>query len=459
MFADANSFLSQGRRSSERMWHEALCFRSSVTPLAMTSYRRSLKCVIPSKRVPTCCVRGTTNLPMPFDRRWYNPRRRKRKFHHPLKPARRWIQHEGYNYFDCHSKDYFMLISYNILGDNNASKHGELYRNIPLDIMDWNSRKRFIFREIDSLNGDLLCLQEVDNYEDISAYLKRKGYIGHYKCRTGWAKDGCALFWKAERFKLLEADNIEFRSFGLRDNVAQLLVFELSEGNPRRLVVGNIHVLFNPKRGDIKLGQIYRFLLKATQLSEKWGGIPVVLAGDFNSTPKSAIYDFLSTSKLKVDMHNRRKLLEQNNFQFAPCDLSALINYWTGKELENGSPHSLITHDLNLQSSYATVKSTAMTRDCLGEPLATSYHSKFLGTVDYIWYSTGLACTRVLDTLPLDTLRTLGGLPCQDIGSDHLSLVAEFVFTESKELEIGLTYESSNDEGIQQQPRVGRDYN
>ncbi|XP_042397142.1 carbon catabolite repressor protein 4 homolog 3-like isoform X1 [Zingiber officinale] len=447
IFADADPFVSQGRRSSERMWHEVLCFRSTVTPLAMMSHRRSLKCVIPTKRVPACCVKGTPDLPMPFDRRWSNPRRRKGEFHHSLKPVRRWIQGEGCNHFDCHSKDYFMLISYNILGDNNASKHGELYHNIPLDIMNWNSRKRFIFHEIDSLNGDLLCLQEVDNYEDISAYLKRKGYIGHYKRRTGWAKDGCALFWKAERFKLLEADNIEFRSFGLRDNVAQLLVFELSKGNPRRLVVGNIHVLFNPKRGDIKLGQIYRFLLKATQLSEKWGGIPVVLAGDFNSTPKSAIYDFLLTSKLKVDMRNRRKFLEQNNFQFASCNLSALNYYWTGKELANGSPHSLITHDLNLQSSYATIKSTAMTRDYLGEPLATSYHSKFLGTVDYIWYSTGLTCTRVLDTLPLDTLRMLGGLPCQDIGSDHLSLVAELVFTESKEIEIRSTDESSNDEG------------
>ncbi|KAG6534540.1 hypothetical protein ZIOFF_008443 [Zingiber officinale] len=412
IFADADPFVSQGRRSSERMWHEVLCFRSTVTPLAMMSHRRSLKCVIPTKRVPACCVKGTPDLPMPFDRRWSNPRRRKGEFHHSLKPVRRWIQGEGCNHFDCHSKDYFMLISYNILGDNNASKHGELYHNIPLDIMNWNSRKRFIFHEIDSLNGDLLCLQEVDNYEDISAYLKRKGYIGHYKRRTGWAKDGCALFWKAERFKLLEADNIEFRSFGLRDNVAQLLVFELSKGNPRRLVVGNIHVLFNPKRGDIKLGQIYRFLLKATQLSEKWGGIPVVLAGDFNSTPKVCL-----------------------NY------------YWTGKELANGSPHSLITHDLNLQSSYATIKSTAMTRDYLGEPLATSYHSKFLGTVDYIWYSTGLTCTRVLDTLPLDTLRMLGGLPCQDIGSDHLSLVAELVFTESKEIEIRSTDESSNDEG------------
>ncbi|CAN6478833.1 unnamed protein product [Victoria cruziana] len=68
------------------------------------------------------------------------------------------------------------------------------------------------------------------------------------------------------------------------------------------------------------------------------------------------------------------------------------------------------------------------TRDALGEPLATSYHSKFLGTVDYLWYSNGLVPTRVLDTLPIDILQQTGGLPSEKFGSDHLALVSEFAF-------------------------------
>ncbi|RRT72766.1 hypothetical protein GW17_00055185 [Ensete ventricosum] len=316
--------------------------------------------------------------------------------------------------------------------------------------MNWNSRKRLICHEIRRWNADLLCLQEVDRYEDISICIRGKGYVGGYKGRTGGAKDGCALFWKKERFKLLEVDNIEFRSFGLRNNVAQLFVLEkqmmrnkdeswnmqLSEDDQRRVVVGNIHVLFNPKRGDVKLGQVHRLLLKANALSEKWGGIPVVLAGDFNSTPESAIYEFLSTSKLSIALQGRKKGFRQDKCQFVLDDLPCLINDWTGGNLTRAivnSQDSLITHPLHLKSSYASVQRNASTRDSLGEPLATSCHSKFLGTVDYIWYSTGLACTRVLDTLPLDTLRKLGGLPCKDIGSDHLALVAEFKFTGGNE--------------------------
>lgn len=57
-------------------------------------------------------------------------------------------------------------------------------------------------------------------------------------------------------------------------------------------------MLFNPNRGDIKLGQIRLLLRKAHMLSKKWGGVPVVLAGDFNSTPQSAIYKFLSSSEV-----------------------------------------------------------------------------------------------------------------------------------------------------------------
>ncbi len=36
--------------------------------------------------------------------------------------------------------------------------------------------------------------------------------------------------------------------------------------------------------------------------------------------------------------------------------------------------------------SFKFLQGSSRTRDNHGEPLATSYHSKFLGTVDYIWY-------------------------------------------------------------------------
>jgi len=103
------------------------------------------------------------------------------------------------------------------------------------------------------------------------------GYEGIFQMRTGDTSDGCAMFWKSKRFHLLEEDSIDFSEFDLRNNVAQIYVFELNGAH--KLVLGNIHVLFNPKRGDVKLGQIRLLLEKANALAEKWDKIPIVLAG------------------------------------------------------------------------------------------------------------------------------------------------------------------------------------
>ncbi|KAH9722673.1 Carbon catabolite repressor protein 4 [Citrus sinensis] len=250
-------------------------------------------------------------------------------------------------------KGKFVVVSYNILGVENALKHPDLYD------------------------------KEVDHFDDLDDLLQMDGFRGVYKARTGDANDGCAIFWKEKLFTLLHQENIEFQNFGLRHNVAQLCVLKMNQSllesaeesllsmvsQSQSLVVGNIHVLFNPNRGDIKLGQIRLFLEKAYKLSQEWGGIPVLLAGDLNSSPNSALYQFLASS----------------------------------------------------EGSHRT-------RDNLGEPLATSYHSKFMGTVDYIWHTEELVPVRVLETLPVNILRRNGGLPSERWGSDHLALVCELAF-------------------------------
>lgn len=71
-----------------------------------------------------------------------------------------------------------------------------------------------------------MMVQEVDKYYDLMTIMEKVGYLGSYKRRTGDFVDGCATFWKANKFCLLEGESIEFNQFGLRDNVAQLSVLE-----------------------------------------------------------------------------------------------------------------------------------------------------------------------------------------------------------------------------------------
>ncbi|XP_040999291.1 carbon catabolite repressor protein 4 homolog 3 isoform X2 [Juglans microcarpa x Juglans regia] len=360
-----------------------------------------------------------------YSRRWCSTPISRRPLDQDVDDVRDWVEADQ----PLASPDRLTIVSYNILGDRNASKHRDLYSNVPPFYMNWERRKKVICKELMGWNPDIICLQEVDRYYELSDILVKAGYAGSYKRRTGDAADGCAMFWKADEFRLLEGQSIEFKEFGLRDNVAQLSVFEMRKDESRRLLVGNIHVLYNPSRGDVKLGQIRFLLLRAQILSAKWGDAPLVLAGDFNSTPQSAIYKFLSSSKLNILFYDRRNLSGQRSCHPAQVlglkkEVSSpfiimnglLENCWTEEEVEVATGDAgchVLVHPLKLSSSYATVKGSRKTRGSNGEPLATSYHSKFLGTVDYLWYSDGLVPTKVLDIIPFDSLHSTGSLPCK----------------------------------------------
>ncbi|KAK3225342.1 hypothetical protein Dsin_005204 [Dipteronia sinensis] len=353
-------------------------------------------------------------------------------------------------------KDKFVVVSYNILGVENALKHPDLYSRVKPVFLEWDRRKKLICEEINRYNASILCFQEVDRFDDLDDLLQKDGFRGVYKARTGDAYDGCAVFWRDNIFTLLHQEDIEFQNFGLRHNVAQLCVLKIYSNLPeseiheqssiQSLVVGNIHVLFNPNRGDIKLGQVRLFLEKAYKLSEEYGGIPVLLAGDMNSSPQSAIYQFLASSELDIRKHDRRYISGQvelpsnhGDFKFQNRNATGgwmsnsrqLIHRWSDEELRLATGSYGVTqlqHQLKLCSAYFGVPGSCRTRDSSSEPLATSYHTKFMGTVDYIWHTEDLLPVRVLETLPIDTLRRTAGLPCERWGSDHLALGCELAF-------------------------------
>ncbi|XP_011072943.1 carbon catabolite repressor protein 4 homolog 5 isoform X1 [Sesamum indicum] len=370
----------------------------------------------------------------------------------PRKPQcqRKWTYstHDVSNY-----NDRFVIVSYNILGVENATKHPELYRGVSPKYLDWGHRKKLLCKEVKDYQASILCFQEVDHFNDLKEILGSDGFRGLHKARSGETRDGCAIFWKTEQFTLLHEESIEFQRFGLRNNVAQFCVLKMNQDLPstgvtarppcpstsRNFLVGNIHVLYNPKRGDIKLGQMRIFLEKAYELSQEWGCIPVVITGDLNSLPQSAMYQFLASSKLHIQQYDRRHV----SGQIFPSEYAEsqsrrnritrpLMNRWTNEEimLATGSRLSVLRHHLKLCSAYAGVPGTPEVRDKIGEPLTTSYHCLFTGTVDYIWHTSDLVPVRVLETLPICSLKKTGGLPCKKWGSDHLAVACELAFAD-----------------------------
>ncbi|KAG5007603.1 hypothetical protein JHK85_026145 [Glycine max] len=304
--------------------------------------------------------------------------------------SRRWV-FSLKDFSNCMDK--VLVVSYNILGVENASNHPDLYSNIPHSFLEWDRRKRLILEEINNYNASILCFQEVDHFNDLDDLFQNSGFKGVYKANHDKKEsDAC-----------------------------NLTTMTPSTGK-RRFVVGNIHVLFNPNRGDIKLGQVRLLLDKAYKLSQEWGNIPVIIAGDLNSVPQ-----------LDIQLHDRRNMSGQLEIQTNRVFRSQIGDdaRWSVEELRLASGAEGVTrlqHQLKLCSAYSGVPGNHRTRDDIGEPLATSYHSKFMGTVDYIWHSEDLIPVRVLETLPIDTLRRSRGLPSEKWGSDHLAVVCEFAF-------------------------------
>ncbi|KHN06664.1 Carbon catabolite repressor protein 4 like 6 [Glycine soja] len=146
-----------------------------------------------------------------------------------------------------------------------------------------------------SLDRDPSPLPPLDNESSVDLILKST------KMRSGNPVDGCAIFWHKS-----------------------------SLTGSSKVVVCNIHVLYNPNRGEIKLGQVRVLLDKAKAVYKLWNDTPVVICGDFNCTPKSPLYNFISEQKIETATGNaectflEHPLLLRSTYTEAMVDLKGV---------------------------------------------------------------------------------------------------------------------------------------
>lgn len=200
------------------------------------------------------------------------------------------------------SEDERMLkvVSYNLLADSLVDFTYMPY--LDPHIADWEARKTRLLELISELDGDVLCLQEVDRtaYRDFfEPELAEKGYSGIHALRGGDYKDGCALFVRESAATMIscEAVHLKLKDHPTldRDNVCLVAVLDVAG---KKIVLATTHLVFNPKRGDVKLAQLQivtgEIAAKATEVQ----ACGVILCGDFNLTPDSPLYAFLSQGVL-----------------------------------------------------------------------------------------------------------------------------------------------------------------
>ena len=140
------------------------------------------------------------------------------------------------------------------------------------------------------------------------------GYTGIYQKRTGDKNDGCAIFYKVDKLVQDKTRRVSFYMPNIqlmdRDNVALIALLRPKawpEDGPK-LCVATTHLLYNPRRGDIKLAQLGMLLAEIDSMAaitspppthhQKPSYYPVILCGDFNSTPHYPLFNFIKYREL-----------------------------------------------------------------------------------------------------------------------------------------------------------------
>ena len=267
------------------------------------------------------------------------------------------------------------IMSYNILADNNIRQF--LFKGRRLSDISFKNRKKNLLKEISTSNADIICLQEVEDIHSsyIAKYFKKRRYDSYFKRKADPLKaDGCMILWKSERFRLVEqcwgslgveaginyfaADlsivsisevledldkerqmrlrnghplfvqraapkSFNNRFIGFADEMYyhSLVIFALLEDKRTRSksLVVTTHLLFNSKRGHLKLSQLVIIFKAIEMLKSKHEIENVFFCGDFNFVPNSALYHYISNHQFDVkallNEYSNQNLLVKNNYK------------------------------------------------------------------------------------------------------------------------------------------------
>lgn len=291
------------------------------------------------------------------------------------------------------SKGGIRVMQWNTLADGLA-QHGDFLR-VEAHHLAWESRSSRLLRTLEESNADLVCLQEVNRFEDFFLpRMSEMGYVGSFcpkpssPCqRYGFPSDGCALFYRSECFA--QVHPIECVCYGsLVKGSSQRQMMQLAHLKDLRsskeifVVSTHLKAKAGPENESLRREQVTELVkLLSNRVEERTigkegasgesGDVGIVVCGDFNDLPHSPVV------------------------------------------------HAMTSHPLGFRSAYPLNEGFTTWK------FRTEGQKKAM--IDYIWYAEGRGL--VLEGITqLPGAEEIGenGLPSEKYPSDHLALVADF---------------------------------
>jgi len=341
------------------------------------------------------------------------------------------------------------VLQWNILADGLAQA-GDFIRVDPA-VLEWPYRLPLILAELQEADADVICLQEVNRYEDLASVLRTAGYEGFFfpKLMSPAAKyhcpsDGTALFWRTARLRLQHPQAVQGTYFEQADKIAGcagaggfvIAVLQDLAAGGRSLLVASTHL--KAKEGAalelVRVKQMEQ-LLKAVGAARAAAGagvsqlavIPVIITGDLNDVPSSPVCQVLKNHELKLS--SIWDVISACATNHIPDTTSP-----GPKESSQGKGHPVFT---TAASDQASPDHTEGMQGMGAAPAVCDLEFstwKYRGggesrrTIDHMWW-VGLQPVRRWKTLSRAEIGP-SALPCAGYASDHVALCVDVLWDE-----------------------------
>ncbi|XP_064100552.1 uncharacterized protein LOC135211225 isoform X1 [Macrobrachium nipponense] len=357
----------------------------------------------------------------------------------------------------------FTVMCYNVLCDKYATR--QMYGYCPSWALEWEYRKKGIMDEIKHYMADIITLQEVETdqfYNFFLPELKNEGYEGIFSPKSR-AKhmtenerkyvDGCAIFWRTNKFALVKERLIEFNQLAManhdgsedmlnrvmtKDNIGLAALLETKEAAwensvlpdksqiNQHILVCTAHIHWDPEFRDVKLIQTIMLMSEIrqiiTQIVEEFqhrtrsgrkldpNAIQLLLCGDLNSLPESGVVEFLTKGNVSMDHEDFK------GFGYKTCLQKIAMANAANPPLVNTNSN-IYTHSFRLSAAYD-----------FSIMAYTNYTYDFKGIIDYIFHnSETMTALGVLGPIDPEWFREnkVMGCPHPHIPSDHFPLLVQ----------------------------------
>uniref|UniRef100_K3WS66 Fibronectin type-III domain-containing protein n=1 Tax=Globisporangium ultimum (strain ATCC 200006 / CBS 805.95 / DAOM BR144) TaxID=431595 RepID=K3WS66_GLOUD len=205
------------------------------------------------------------------------------------------------------------VVTYNVLSQMGARR---LLRStsgyVEPAILTIAGRREKLLREVLSYDADIMCLQEVDDYDDWwAAKLISNGYDSVYARRSGSSMDdGVVTAFRRDVFQLFCSKAVELNDLcatigdpnlqarAKQGNVALLVCLQPWETSklPSALCIANTQLVSGPTLESIRVLQA-EYLCRQIAIFNANFHLPILLAGTFNALPSSDVYHVIHTGR------------------------------------------------------------------------------------------------------------------------------------------------------------------